>query len=72
MVSRLEPGEPGRQLEQQRVELPVGEPQQELARQPEQQLGLPPGLSSLLMTGTQEGTDHCPDRIGNVIWQNGR
>jgi hypothetical protein len=27
----LEPGEPGRELEQHRQELPVGEPQQELA-----------------------------------------
>jgi RNA-directed DNA polymerase len=30
-VTRLEPGDPGRELEQQRQELPVGEPEQELA-----------------------------------------
>ena len=34
----LGPGEPGRQLEQQRHELPGGEPQQEHADEPEQQL----------------------------------
>jgi len=38
----LEPCEPRRQLEQQRVELPVGETQQEQPGQPEQQPGLPP------------------------------
>jgi hypothetical protein len=40
---RLEPGEPGRELEQRRQELPVGEPQQERAVEPEQQPGLPRG-----------------------------
>lgn len=39
---RLEPGEPGRQLEQVRQELPVGEPQQEQPVEPQQQPGLPP------------------------------
>jgi len=38
-------GEPGRRLEQQRQELPRGEPQQERAGQPEQQPGLSPGPS---------------------------
>lgn len=36
-VERLEPSEPGRELERQRQELPRGEPEQELAGQPEQQ-----------------------------------
>ena len=39
---RLEPGQSGRQLEQQRQELPVGESQQEFAGQPQQQPRLPP------------------------------
>lgn len=39
---RLEPGQPGRQLEQHRQELPVGESQQERPVQPERQPGLPP------------------------------
>ena len=39
------PCEPGRQLEQQRQELPCGEPQQERAGQPEQQPGLSLGPS---------------------------
>ena len=42
----LEPGEPRRQLEQLRAELPVGEPQQEHAVEPQQQPGLPLGRSS--------------------------
>jgi RNA-directed DNA polymerase len=37
-----EPGEPGRQLEQQRDQLPRGEPQQQHAGQHQQQHGLPP------------------------------
>jgi hypothetical protein len=37
---------PRRQLEQQRQELPVSEPQQERAGQPEPELRLPPGRSS--------------------------
>jgi hypothetical protein len=42
----LEPGESRRQLEQLGRELPVGEPQQELALEPEQQPGFPAGRSS--------------------------
>ena len=38
----LQPREPWRVVEQQREELPVGESQQEHARQPEQQPGLSP------------------------------
>lgn len=40
-IERLEPRESRRELEQQREELPVGEPEQEHARQPEQQPRLP-------------------------------
>jgi hypothetical protein len=40
-----EPGDPGRWLEQQPEELPAGEPQQELAGQPEQQPRVPRGRS---------------------------
>jgi hypothetical protein len=40
-VDRLEPGEPGRELEQLRQELPFGEPYQEQPVEPEQQPGLP-------------------------------
>ena len=46
----LEPREPRRQLEQQRQELPIGESQQELARQHEQQPGLPPRLGPSSVT----------------------
>ncbi len=42
----LQPGEPRRQLEQQRQQLPVGQSQQQRPRQPQQQPGLPPGPSS--------------------------
>jgi hypothetical protein len=42
----LEPREARRQLEQQRSELPVGEPQQERTGEPEQQPGVPPCPSS--------------------------
>jgi RNA-directed DNA polymerase len=38
----LEPGQPGRLLEQQRAELPFGQPQQEHAGQPQQQPWFPP------------------------------
>lgn len=38
-----EPGEPGRQLEQQRQQLPCRQPQQEQPGQPQQQHRLPPG-----------------------------
>jgi retron-type reverse transcriptase len=41
-VAGHEPGQPGRQLEQQRQELPVREPQQEHAGEPQQQPGVPP------------------------------
>lgn len=41
-IQGLEPCQPGRQLEQQRQELPIGEPQQEQPVEPEQQPGLPP------------------------------
>lgn len=41
-----EPREARRQLEQQRQELPIGEPQQERPGQPERQPGLSPGPSS--------------------------
>ncbi|MGC9451977.1 MAG: RNA-directed DNA polymerase [Oceanipulchritudo sp.] len=37
-----EPGEPGRQLQQQRAELPLRQPQQQQPGQPQQQHGLPP------------------------------
>ena len=45
---RLQPGESGRQLEQQRDQLPDGEPQQQQPGQQEQQPGVPfrPALSS--------------------------
>ena len=46
VVKRLEPGEPGWQLEQHRQELPVVEPQQEQPDEPEQQPGLSRGPSS--------------------------
>ncbi len=46
LVERLEPSEPGRELEQQRQELPRGVPEQEHAGQPEQQPRLPTGRSS--------------------------
>jgi hypothetical protein len=42
----LEPREPGRQLEQQREQLPVGQPEQEQPGQQEQQPGVPRGPSS--------------------------
>ena len=42
----LEPREPGRQLEQQREQLPVGQPEQEQPGEPEQQPGVPRGPSS--------------------------
>ena len=57
----LEPGEPGRQLEQRLRELPFGEPQQEHAGQPEQQqrLSCAPQLRS--RDGCPfDGTDHSP------------
>lgn len=38
---RLEPCQSGRELEQQRAELSFGQPEQQLAGQPEQQPGLP-------------------------------
>ena len=50
----LEPGDPGRQLEQQRQELPGHEPQQQLAGQQEQQYRVPvrPSPSSIPPSGT--------------------
>ncbi len=51
-IRRLEPGEPRRQLEQRRQELPVGESQQERSLEREQQSGLP-GCSQL--TGSSDG-----------------
>ena len=50
----LEPGDPGRQLEQQRQELPGHEPQQQLAGQQEQQQRVPvrPPPSSIPRGGT--------------------
>jgi len=44
-VQGLESREPGRELEQQPEELPVGEPEQEHAGEPEQQPGVPPRLA---------------------------
>jgi len=41
-VAGHEPGQPGRQLEQQRQELSLGEPQPERAGEPQQQSGVPP------------------------------
>ncbi len=54
----FEPREPRGQLEQQRQELPHGEPEQEQPGQPEQQPGVPPcpGLSSI-PAGESAGTD---------------
>jgi RNA-directed DNA polymerase len=54
---RREPGEPWRQLEQQRQELPVGEPQQEEARQHEQQPGLPRRPQAQCQKENNEGTE---------------
>lgn len=45
-VTRLEPRKPWRQLEQRGRELPVGEPEQEYAGEPEQQPGFSCGPSS--------------------------
>lgn len=60
-VARLGPGEPGRQLEQHRQELPDGDPQQEHADEPEQQPGLPRGLSSAGgVEAPPDGTDRPP------------
>lgn len=42
----LKPGQPGRQLEQQREQLPVSQPEQEQPGRPEQQPGVPRGPSS--------------------------
>lgn len=59
LVMRLEPRDARRQLEQQSQELPIGEPQQQLAGQPEQQQRvpacLPPAqqLSARLLTQTE-------------------
>ncbi len=53
---RLEPREPGRELEQRRQELPFGEPQQQRAWEPQQQPGLP-----CLPSSTEIGT-RPPDR----------
>ena len=52
---RLEPGEPGRQLEQQRQELPGAESQQRPARQPQQQPGLPPAEHAAAPEGAVQG-----------------
>ncbi len=58
----LEPGDPRRQLEQQRQELPVGEPQQQQPVEQEQQHRVPgrPGPSS---TGAPEGALADPAAI---------
>ena len=48
---RLEPCEPWRELEQRRLELPVGEPQQEQAIEREQQPRFPRGSRSSSMSG---------------------
>ena len=57
----LEPGQPGRQLEQRPAELPVGEPQQERAGEPEQQPGLPACPSSAdAAEAVPDGTNCCP------------
>ena len=54
---RLEPGEPGRELEQRRrVELPWVQPQQERPRQPQRQ----PGFSS-----REHGPVPCPGHAGH-------
>jgi len=43
-ILRLEPGVARRELEQQRQELPFGQPQQQQPVQPEQQQRVPAGL----------------------------
>ena len=54
---RLEPGEPGRELEQRRcVELPGGQPQQERPRQPQRQPGFP---------SCEHGPVPCPGHPGH-------
>ena len=61
-AKRLEPRESGRQLEQQRDQLPDGEPQQQQPDQPEQQHRVPrrPAPSS---TGAPEGALADPAAI---------
>ena len=56
-VEGLEPGDPGRELEQQRQELPFGEPQQEHAVEPEQQHRVPGRPSSDHPADAGDGTD---------------
>ncbi len=61
--SRLEPRESRQQLEQRREELPVGEPEQERAGEPEQQFGFRVALSSLdseRIHRTGQGPVLCP------------
>jgi hypothetical protein len=60
VVEGLGPGDPGRQLEQQRPELPVGEPQQEHAGEPEQQPRFPRRPSSIGLADAPDGTDRFP------------
>jgi hypothetical protein len=50
-VERLEPGEPGRELEPHGQELPVGEPEQEQAGEPHPPPGLPACRSSVWSAG---------------------
>ena len=62
-LGRLEPGEPRRQLEQQRQELPIGESQQEHPGQPQQQRGLPPPEHGFTARTTRSiATGSCPIR----------
>ena len=62
----LEPGEPGRQLEQQREQLPCREPQQQQPRQQQQQPGVPlcPQLRPTAPDGpaTSMGLNRPPSR----------
>jgi len=60
----LEPDDPGRQLEQQRQELPVGVSEQQHAGQSEQQHRVPPGRSSTGSAGVRltNRMTSCPCR----------
>jgi len=53
--NRLQPGDPRRQLEQQRQELPVGESEQERPRQAQQQPRFPSPEHKLLPEGAVYG-----------------
>ena len=58
---RLEPGQSGREPEQQRRELTVGKPEQQHAGEPEQQPGAPPRCSSA------DSGENPPNRFGTCL-----